>query len=110
MGIIDAIRTDVEVAEVWAVHQGDDDRYSGKPEWWFRDEQLARDTATGRGWYGGDAPVSKHVAIILHDTELYLLKSSEPVSFGGPEDDDERREKALGKLTESEKKLLGLTA
>ena len=102
MGIIAGVIHDAEVAEVWSVHRG------GQPKWWFRDKQLARDAAAGRGWYGGDAPVSKHTAIILNDSEVYLLKQVDPVVFGGPETEDERRKRAMDKLTESEKRLLGL--
>lgn len=100
---------DVSIIDVWAVHQGDDDRHSGYPEWFFTSPQEAYEVAAGRGWYGGDAPVSEKKAIVLDGETAYLLKDIEPLELNvGPDDLEERRKNALSKLTDIDKKVLGL--
>jgi len=108
MNLEDALKDHIEMVEIWAVHSGDSERCSGTPRWWFRDKQLAVDTAVGKGWCGGVAPVSKHTAIIVGES-IYVLRSPVAAVFGGPEDEEQRRSGALKKLTESEKTLLGLS-
>ena len=95
--------------EVYAVHQGDDDRSIGYPEWFFCDKKDAEMIADGRGWYGGNAPVSTHKAIKAEDGNYYLLAKEEPIQLNvGPDDLEERRQKALNKLTTGERRLLGI--
>ena len=99
---------DSSVFSIWAVNQGDDDRSSGHPEWIFTDEVKANAVARGRGWYGGDAPVSSHLGVIV-DGKCYLLRKSGPVSLNvSPEDEIAARERAIAKLNDEDKKVLGI--
>lgn len=98
-----------EIIDVWAVYQGDDDRLSGYPTWWFDNESDAQCIAKGRGWWGGNAPVKKHPVILVGD-KAYLLAHSEPLELNvGPEEQAAEKEAALSKLSDREKRLLGLT-
>lgn len=109
MSLEDFLKDGATLDTVWAVHSGDTEFDDGKPEWWFLNAKEADDEARGRGFYGGHAPVSVHRAIIIGDTEVYLLGQPEPVVIGGPKDIEEQRRKVLSKLTDAEKRLLGLT-
>ena len=112
----------VELAEVWVVYVGDDDKSPGTPGFVFRDEQAARKYAKGRGWYGGNSPVAKRLAAIkcpflgaevdqvfgegdcvLIDVVKNSLKIDVP-----PKDELAAKQEILAKLTEEEKKILGL--
>lgn len=97
-----------EITEIFAVHQGDTDRDAGKPKWWFKDEQIAIDASKGVGWYGGPAPISNHHAILIDEDTAYLLQQKLPIKFKGPLSDEELKEKALNKLTETDREVLGL--
>lgn len=97
-----------KIEEVYAVNQEDDDRSSGKPKWWFKEKQEAVEAARGMGWYGSNAPISKHHAIII-DHKIFLLQRVSPVYFGGIVSDREIKTQALKKLSETEKRVLGLS-
>jgi hypothetical protein len=43
----------IRLIKVYAVHQGDDDRNSGTPAWFFYSKAQADAMAKGKGWYGG---------------------------------------------------------
>lgn len=103
----------VKIFEVWAVHQGDDDRNSGYPEWFFASEAAARKHAEKRGWYGGDAPVSKRLAYDLGVGGKILILDNrfpEPLMLGYSEavENQKKRNKALAKLTKEDREVLGL--
>ena len=98
------------VAEVWAVHQGDSERHSGMPKWWFDTKQQADDVAVDRGWYGGTAPVSQHSAIVIGGSCFVLRDTEAKTLNAGPEDEDEIKQKALAKLSATERKVLGITS
>lgn len=96
------------IITVYAVHQGDDDRSFGHPAWYFTDNSRATNVAKGRGWYGGNAPVTDKKVLKIGDT-AYLLDRDTPIRLDvGPEDYDAERKNALAKLTDYEKKLLGI--
>ncbi len=98
-----------EIVEVYAVHQGDDDRHRGHPAWFFTTRWQAEDVAKGRGYFGGDAPVSIQNAVRIGD-KYFLLKMDLPLEMDiGPEDQSTIRRNALAKLTETEKRLLNLS-
>ena len=98
-----------DIIKIYAVHQGDDDRSSGRPQWYFVSRLDAEIVADGRGWYGGDAPISTRSAITAKDGKLYLLADEKPINLNiGPDDLKERKERALKKLTPGERKMLGL--
>lgn len=100
---------DPKVINVWAVNQGDDDRSCGRPVWFFDSAAKAEEVAAGRGWFGGNAPVGEHKAI-LFGNQIYLLAKTEPIELNlGPQDQAERRKKAIEKLTPAERKLLGIS-
>ena len=98
----------MNIITLYAVHQGDDDRSWGHPTWWFDNKTKADNIAKGRGWYGGDAPVSQHAAIKIEDDQYLILQNVEPIRLGGPDDEKLIRAKALKKLTKLEKEILGL--
>lgn len=99
----------VDIIDVWCVHRGDDDRSSGHPAYFFTSEEAATKARKGTGWYGGDAPISKRKAIRVND-DCYLLDEIGEIDLDGAKEVHKRktREKALSKLTEEERELLGL--
>jgi hypothetical protein len=98
----------VEIKKIYAVNQGDDDRHTGHPCWFFEGRSDADNCAVGRGWYGRTAPVSEHNALIVNG-EAYLLSRVEPVKLNfTPEDEQAKKNAARAKLTDEERKLLGI--
>jgi hypothetical protein len=98
----------MNIVTLYAVHQGDSDMHCGKPKWYFLERSEAEHVARKRGWYGGDAPISKKRAI--KDGERYLvLENEQYVTTGGPEDELAIRKVALAKLTPFERTVLGLS-
>lgn len=98
----------VNIKKVYAVNQGDDDRSSGSPCWFFEDYAAAKNTAFKRGWYGGDAPISEHNVLVV-DGEAYLLARVEPVKLNeSPDDILAKKQAVMAKLTDEELKLLGI--
>lgn len=98
----------VEIKKIYAVNQGDDDRHLGHPCWFFEGRSDADNCAVGRGWYGGNAPVSEQNELIV-DGEAYLLSRVEPVKLNfTPEDEQAKKNAARAKLTDEERKLLGI--
>jgi hypothetical protein len=96
------------IRKIYAVNQGDDDRHAGSPCWFFENRSDAEQCAVGRGWWGGTAPVSEHNALIVDD-QAYLLTRVEPVRLNfTPDDEQAKRNAARAKLTEEERKLLGI--
>jgi hypothetical protein len=114
----------IRLIKVYAVHQGDDDRNSGTPAWFFYSKAQADAMAKGKGWYGGTAPVRAYDALSIYNDEqvgrlsgshndepatVYLLQHPHPLKMDqGPVDEKLMREAALAKLTPTEKELLGL--
>ena len=97
-----------EVRQIYSVYQGEDDRgCGGKPTWWFLEKEIAKSVAKGRGYFDGNASVGESWAVVVGD-KAWLLTQFEPVTFGGPESDDDVRQKALAKLNAQERKVLGL--
>lgn len=94
---------------LYAVHQNDTERNSGTPAWYYTSATEANNVADGRGWYGSKAPVSQHSALLI-DGKYWLLANVTPIEVDrGPNWEKEVKAKALAKLTETEKQLLGLT-
>lgn len=99
----------IEIKRLYAVHQGDDDRSSGYPRWYFDNAMEATKVAIGRGWWGGNAPVSEKKCLVIDGITAYLLASDVPISINeGPDDELTKKQKILAKLTEEEKKILGV--
>jgi hypothetical protein len=102
------IEQQAKLITLYAVYQGGDDRNIGKPKWFFESKVDADDVAFGRGWCNSNAPV-REVSVLKVGPSVYSITSTEPIAVNvGPQDDKIRRALALNKLTESEKKLLGL--
>ncbi len=99
----------MDIVTLYAVHQGDDDRHWGHPAWYFRTSSEAEHAAKGQGWYGGTAPTSEVRAIKLEDDQYLILRSEDRIRLGGPEDEKKIRDKALAKLTDLEKRILGIS-
>ncbi len=101
-----------KVIEVWAVHQGDDDRSSGHPEWFFTTKEEAKRHAAKRGWYGGEAPYRKRHAYDLGDGTVFILDDGfpEPVMLGYSEESEllKKRNKILARLSAEERAILGV--
>jgi hypothetical protein len=96
------------IQTIFAVHQGDDDRHAGEPCWFFESKAAAIQCAERRGWYGGNAPISEHAAIIV-DGNAYLLKRREPIKLNeSPEDHLAKVAAVRAKLTKEELELLGI--
>lgn len=63
--------------------------------------------AQGQGWYGGEGKVLEQQFIrIRHTTELFALSHPDPVLFEASV--AIKKARALAKLTDEEKKILGL--
>ena len=60
---------------VWVVFEGDDDRSKGHPNTHlvFTDEVAAKEEAMNVGYYGGNAPVEKFLAIQDEENDYWLL-------------------------------------
>ena len=111
-----------KIIKVYAVHQGDDDRSSGYPVWFFDDFSKAKTVAAKRGWYGGEAPITERYAICVSQqdswfteqirvecNEYYLLDNTDPIKLNeGPDDILRKKQAALAKLTPEDRKVLGL--
>lgn len=93
---------------LFAVHEGDSDRDSGTPKWYFDTKLEAQDVAEGRGWYGGNSPISQ-VSALKVGNQAYILRQTEPVTINdGPIDTADRKAQALAKLSPMDRKILGL--
>lgn len=98
----------LEIKEIYAVNQGDNEFNCGQPRWFFDSKTDAELCAVGRGWFGGVAPVRKHSAIVV-DGNTYLLARVDPLNINeSPEDEQAKKNAARAKLTEAERKLLGI--
>lgn len=98
------------IVDVWVVHETTDEfGRIGKCLGVFRSEFFADEAAKGKGWWGGPGRVLKKKAFVTSDSEVYVLEGdAKPLRFADEEAERELREKALGKLSASERKLLGL--
>ena len=98
-----------EIVELHAVHEGGEERSSGKPAWFYTDKSMAEDVAKGRGWYGGIAPITKVPAIKVGDVYYWLAKKDDIPVDTRPVDMKVLKEQALAKLTALERKALGFS-
>jgi hypothetical protein len=55
----------VKIVTAYAVHRDDSDVRQGEPAYFFNTEATANRFATGRGWYGGKAPVTKQYLLYV---------------------------------------------
>jgi hypothetical protein len=104
-----------EIIKVWAVYEGETEFSSGKPEWFFTNENHSRalNEETGRGYYGSRAVVAEMPVIKIRDEDgfdyYFLLEREDPLRINfGPSEVETEKKKALDKLTKEEQKLLGL--
>lgn len=99
------------VTTLHVVYDCDEDQDTdtfGKPMWYFQSVLRASEAADG-GRVMANKAVEEMPAVVIGEI-AYLLRSRIPVDVDvGPEEIGKRREAALAKLTEEEKKLLGLT-
>lgn len=99
----------VKLLDVYAVYH-----YAANPtsklfRWFFDTEATAREFITTQGLVGKNATVRPRAAIQLGD-HVYLLEKTEPIFINtGCDTQTVQRRVALAKLTEAERKLLGLT-
>lgn len=108
MKISDLLNDNAKVQTLYAVNQGASEYKQGKPKWYFTTKQEAERCAKGRGWYGSTASISTLEAIILGDF-AFIVDAYNPVIINrGPEDEEQIKKTALAKLTEEEKRLLGI--
>lgn len=98
--------------KVYVVHQGDDDCSSGTPVWFYDSRTKAETIAEGRGWWGGDAPVSEQLLVEGKDGKFYHVSKANSVTLNPDIDKSlkkaELRDKALSKLSDEEKDALDL--
>lgn len=101
-----------EIVYLFAVHTGDGERTNGTPRWFFTSKLRAEEVANGRGWYGGNSPISDVPAIRVvseDSTQYFLLARVEPLAIDvSPDDELRKKQVALSKLTPEERKLLGV--
>ena len=100
----------IRIIDVWAVHQGDDDRQSGYPEFFFSTKEAANQKAKGIGWCGGPATVVKRQALTL-DGRYFLLDDIGEIDLDGAKivHNEKIRKQALKKLSAEERNVLGLS-
>lgn len=98
---------------IFAVHQGDDDMRSGTPTWFFTSRERAEACALKRGWYQGTAPISEQHVIQIGNVAYELRHKSQislPALDCGPDEIEALRKSAASKLSDAERKVLGLGA
>lgn len=100
--------------QLYAVHEGGDERSSGEPKWFFTDRTNAELVSYGRGWFGGNAVVSYMWAIKDVDGRVYLMatpkghKRPESIVIDDPTEISKAKEAALAKLDPAARRFLGL--
>jgi hypothetical protein len=67
-----------EIKGVFGVHEDIDDRDPGPPKHFFELRSDASKYATGRGWYGGTATITRQHVLIV-DGQVYLLSNPTPI-------------------------------
>lgn len=92
---------------VWAVYCKETENRYGPITDVFSDEGLATEFAKGKGHWGGNARVDKVRAFIDKNSKMaHVIDGSFVLNDGKVKED--LKIKALAKLTEEEKKVLGL--
>ena len=97
--------------DVWVVHVGEDERSPGRPDpsQVFTSESVAKQAAKGRGWYGGNARVSKFRVMRGADGDYYFIgEKVKDIDKVYADYAEKTREAALKKLTDEEKRVLGI--
>lgn len=108
MGLEVDLKMATNMKSVWAVHDGATDSIPGKPKWFFSERQDADFYAKGRGYYGSTARVSRQY-LIKDEGEWYLLDNAlQIIELDVMDEKSEKMKEALDKLTEEDKKVLGL--
>lgn len=77
----------------------------------FTDEADAKRFAEGKGWFGSNGSVVGGQAVTIGDT-IYLIRemiNKDDLNISLPEKAKLRREQALAKLTDEDKRILGIT-
>ncbi len=97
------------IIDIWAVHEGDDDRSSGYPAFFYTNHAEAVAKAKGSGWYGGDAPLKKRHAIFV-EGKYYLLDEIGEIDLDQKAGIHRKklRQQAKAKLTQAELEALGI--
>lgn len=93
------------IEPVWVVYSVIDERgMRGGLVGFFRSEPEARHGAKGKGFYGNGQVVESQA--LVWAGKYYWLQATEPIVFRA--DFDAMREAALAKLTDEDKRVLGL--
>ena len=106
----------IEYGHVFQVRETTDDRGGlGKVIGYAHTQSVAEKLADKKGWYGGMAKVIRFRCIFISEgvthsgsTNVYLLAQEEPISSDEIHDDSVHAISGLAKLTDEEKKALGL--
>lgn len=98
-----------EIKEVYSVYTTTDEYgRRGRLVGHFSDKTEADNQAQGQGWYGGKGDVVKIYSITI-DGNTFALQSKETIKLNEIYGDEYyKKQNALAKLTDEEKKLLGL--
>ena len=94
---------------VWVVFEKAEERDHGRPNTHlvFTDEAAAKEEAIGVGYFGGPAHVEKYHAIQDEENNYWLLdKQISDIDKTRYAYEEKIKLKALGKLTEEEKRVL----
>ena len=97
--------------DVWVVHSGATEHAGGRPDpsLVFTREGGATKAARGHGWFGGHADVSKFRAIRGADGNCYFIGNAiDDIDLARSEHESRIREAALSKLSDVERRVLGL--
>ena len=99
----------MNLIDIFAVYQGDDDRSCGEPAFFYTNETVAEKKSIGTGWYGGKARVEKRQAVLINKKH-YLIDNIGVIDLDGKDqfNKNELIKSAKKKLTKEELEALGL--
>jgi len=99
----------MDIVDIYAGYTTTDERGSlGDVVCYSLDKRIAKNLVKGKGFYGGDGRVEK-IHSIKMDGFYFLLKQKEPITETQLNKSiEDATKKALDKLTEEDKKVLGL--
>jgi hypothetical protein len=96
------------IEEVFVVFTGETERSDGSPFMAFSTEDDAARHAANRGIWGGSAPYRKMNAIVIDGWVFLIANNTALVLDETPADAVAKKAAALAKLTDEEKRILGV--
>ena len=99
------------IIKIYMAHGDGGEMSIGPVIGYYRSHTSAASAVIGSGWYGGTGHVSEGHAVQLENGQWYLLANSGySIDLDGEQAklDAKLREQALGKLSNEEKRVLGI--